>query len=281
MDRAELADFLRRCRARLEPATVGLTAGARRRTPGLRREEVAQLTGASVDHYTRLEQGRGSRPSRQMLSALARALRLSEDERDHLFHLAGEEPPRARHGPTQHVRPGLLLVLDRLHDAPAQVYSDRGELLAQNAMAVALCGEVEPGENLTRLWFTVPAARRIFPPEDHAAHSLRHVAELRAVFAARPEDAQLAALVKELRASSEEFDALWTEHRVAVRRAETKRFLHPVVGLLELGCEVLLTADRGQRLVIHTATPGTETYERLRLLRVVGLQNFGPVAGPA
>ncbi|MFC9243319.1 helix-turn-helix transcriptional regulator [Streptomyces sp. NPDC057136] len=275
MDRAELADFLRRCRARLEPAAVGLTAGTRRRTPGLRREEVAQLTGASVDHYTRLEQGRGSRPSRQMLSALARALRLSEDERDHLFHLAGEEPPRARHGPTQHVRPGLLLVLDRLHDAPAQVYSDRGELLAQNAMAVALGGEIEPGENMTRKWFTVPAVRRIFPPEDHAAHSRTHVAQLRAVFAARPEDAQLAALVKELRASSEEFDTLWAEHRVAVRRAETKRFLHPVVGLLELGCEVLLTADCGQRLVIHTASPGSETYERLRLLRVVGIQEFG------
>ncbi|MCX5340641.1 helix-turn-helix transcriptional regulator [Streptomyces atratus] len=274
MDRSELADFLRRCRTRLEPADVGLTAGSRRRTPGLRREEVAQLTGASVDHYTRLEQGRGSRPSRQMLSALARALRLSEDERDHLFHLAGEEPPRANHGPTQHVRPGLLLVLDRLHDVPAQVFSDRGEILAQNAMAVALAGEKEPGHNIIRSWFTVPDSRTLFPPEEHEAHSRNHVAQLRAVSAARPDDPPLAALVRELRAVSAEFEDLWTEHQVAMRRAEHKRFLHPVVGELDLDCEVLVTADCGQRLVIHTARPGTGTYERLQLLRVVGLQDL-------
>lgn len=279
LDRAELADFLRRCRARLEPGAVGLTAGARRRTPGLRREEVAQLTGASVDHYTRLEQGRGSRPSRQMLSALARALRLTEDERDHLFHLAGEEPPRDHHGPTQHVRPGLLMVLDRLHDAPAQVFSDRGEVLAQNAMAVALVGEAQPGHNVIRAWFTSPGARDLFPAEDHDTHGRVHVAQLRAVLAARPGDPQLVALVDELRCGSEEFEALWTEHRVAIRRAEHKRFLHPVVGLLELGCEVLATADCGQRLVLHTATPGSEAYERLRLLSVVGLERFGSETG--
>ncbi|MFB7013714.1 MULTISPECIES: helix-turn-helix transcriptional regulator [unclassified Streptomyces] len=279
LDRTELADFLRRCRARLEPADVGLTAGSRRRTPGLRREEVAQLTGASVDHYTRLEQSRGSRPSRQMLSALARALRLSEDERDHLFHLAGEEPPRDRHGPTQHVRPGLLMVLDRLHDAPAQVFSDRGEILAQNAMAVALVGEVRPGHNVVRSWFTEPAGRTLFPPEDHETHSRIHVAQLRAVSAARPDDARLGALIGELRAASAEFEALWTEHRVALRRAEHKRFLHPVVGLLDLECEVLLSAACGQRLVIHTARPGSEAHERLRLLRVVGVQEFGRRVG--
>ncbi|MFB8037960.1 helix-turn-helix transcriptional regulator [Streptomyces sp. NPDC056004] len=275
LDRAELADFLRRCRARLEPADVGLTGGSRRRTPGLRREEVAQLAGASVDHYTRLEQSRGSRPSRQMLSALARALRLSRDERDHLFHLAGEEPPRDRHGPTQHVRPGLLMVLDRLHDAPAQVFSDRGEVLAQNAMAVALTGEARPGRNIIRDWFTDPAGRVCFPPEDHEAHSRTHVAQLRAVLAARPGDAPLGALVRELREGSEEFETLWTEHRVALRRAEHKRFLHPVVGLLDLECEVLLSAACGQSLVIHTARPGSEAYERLQLLRVVGVQEFG------
>lgn len=280
LDRAELADFLRRCRTRLDPATVGLTAGPRRRTPGLRREEAAMLTGASVDHYTRLEQGRGSRPSRQMLAALARALRLTQDERDHLFHLAGEEPPRSGDGPAQHVRPALLMVLDRLHDAPAHVYSDRGELLAQNALATALTGETEPGHNVIRGWFTDPAARRFHPPQDHAAQSLVHVAQLRAVSASRPGDRHLAALVAELREASEEFAALWAEHRVAMRRAERKRFLHPAVGLLELGCEVLLTADCGQRLVIHTAEPGSESYERLRLLAVIGLQDLGPTGGP-
>ncbi|MFF4796932.1 helix-turn-helix transcriptional regulator [Streptomyces sp. NPDC001351] len=275
MNRAELADFLRRGRARLDPSDVGLTPGTRRRTPGLRREEVAQLAGMSVDYYTRLEQSRGPRPSRQMLTALARALRLTDDERDHLFHLAGEEPPR--HGAAgAHVRPGLLLVLDRLHDTPAVVVSDCGEVLAQNAMSRALSGDAfarPPRErNLLRLFFLDPTARELFPPEDVAEHARAHVANLRAVAASRPDDPEPAALVAELRSSSEEFGRLWDAHEVAVRRQSTKRFRHPVVGLLELDCEVLLNEDDHHMLVIHTARPGTESYERLQLLRVVGLQ---------
>ncbi|OAR22297.1 XRE family transcriptional regulator [Streptomyces sp. ERV7] len=273
MDREELADFLRHCRARLEPSDVGLAAGPRRRTAGLRREEVAQLTGMSVDYYTRLEQARGSRPSRQMLTALARALRLSRDGRDHLFHLAGEEPPRERHG-SVHVRPGLMLILDRLHDAPAQVMSDWGEVLAQNAMAAALVGEAGPGRNIIRGYFTEPVLRRLFPPEDQAEHARSHVAQLRSVLAARPDDPEPAALVAELRAISEEFAALWNEHEVETRHAKVKRFLHPVVGLLELDCEVLLSSGEGQFLVVHSARPGTESHQRLELLRVVGLQDL-------
>ena len=171
VNRPELADFLRRGRARLNPSDVGLTPGARRRTPGLRREEVAQLAGMSVDYYTRLEQSRGPRPSRQMLTALARALRLADVEQDHLFHLAGEEPPR-RETASAHVRPGLLLILDRLHDTPAQVVNDCGEVLAQNAMARALVGDVmsrpRRERNLTRLFFLDPSARTLFPEEDLA-----------------------------------------------------------------------------------------------------------------
>ncbi|MFW6691195.1 helix-turn-helix transcriptional regulator [Streptomyces sp. MAR4 CNX-425] len=280
MDRTELADFLRRCRARLTPADVGLPQGARRRTPGLRREEVAQLAGMSTDHYTRLEQARGSRPSRQMLAAVARGLRLSGDERDHLFHLAGEEPPRARGG-TGHVRPGLLLLLDRLTDTPAQVVSDRGDVLAQNAMSLALSGDAagRPGDGRNLVWryFTDPAAREFLPPEDrdHAARAT--VADLRATLARRPDDARTAGLVRRLRARSAEFAALWEAHDVAVRRRDVKRFVHPVVGLLELDCEVLLNPEHDQRLVIYTARPGSESYERLELLRVVGLQRL---AGP-
>ena len=115
----------------------------------------------SVDYYTRLEQARGPRPSRQMLAALARALRLTDDERDHLFHLTGEEPPRSG-GTSGHVRPGLLLVLDRLHDVPAQVMSDYGDVLAQNAMAVALVGEARD-VNLVRLFFTDSRSRDCSP----------------------------------------------------------------------------------------------------------------------
>ncbi|MFF5531583.1 helix-turn-helix transcriptional regulator [Streptomyces cinerochromogenes] len=279
MNRAELADFLRRGRARLEPSDVGLTAGARRRTPGLRREEVASLAGMSVDYYTRLEQSRGPRPSRQMLTALARALRLTEDERDHLFHLVGEEPPR-REGASLHVRPGLLLVLDRLYDSPAQVVTDWGTVLAQNALAKALVGDTSARpareRNLTRRFFLDPTARALFPPEDLPAHARDHVANLRAVTAARPDDPEPAALVTELRARSEEFARLWQNHEVSLRRPATKRFLHPVVGLLELDCEVLLSHEAHHHLIIHTARPGTESHDRLRLLRVVGLQDMTP-----
>ncbi|WP_030601822.1 helix-turn-helix transcriptional regulator [Streptomyces fulvoviolaceus] len=277
MNRAELADFLRRGRARLDPSDVGLASGPRRRTPGLRREEVASLAGMSVDYYTRLEQSRGPRPSRQMLTALARALRLTDDERDHLFHLTGEEPPR-RDSPSAHVRPGLLLVLDRLHDTPAQVVSDMGDVLAQNAMSRALAGDAfarPPRErNLTRRFFLDPAARELFPPEDLAEHARSQVANLRAVTAARPDDPEPAALVAELLSSSEEFACLWDEHEVALRRSSTKRFRHPLVGLLELDCEVLLSHEHQQLLIVHTARPGTESYERLQLLRVVGLQDM-------
>ncbi|MET9448270.1 helix-turn-helix transcriptional regulator [Streptomyces cinerochromogenes] len=279
MNRAELADFLRRGRARLEPSDVGLTAGARRRTPGLRREEVASLAGMSVDYYTRLEQSRGPRPSRQMLTALARALRLTEDERDHLFHLVGEEPPR-REGASLHVRPGLLLVLDRLYDSPAQVVTDWGTVLAQNALAKALVGDASARpareRNLTRRFFLDPTARALFPPEDLPAHARDHVANLRAVTAARPDDPGPAALVTELRAKSEEFARLWQNHEVSLRRPATKRFLHPVVGLLELDCEVLLSHEAHHHLIIHTARPGTESHDRLQLLRVVGLQDMTP-----
>ncbi|MEV4085462.1 helix-turn-helix transcriptional regulator [Nonomuraea fuscirosea] len=277
MDRTELADFLRRCRARITPADVGLSQGARRRTPGLRREEVAQLAGMSADHYTRLEQARGSRPSRQMLAAVARALRLTGDERDHLFHLAGEEPPRDRPA-TEHVRPGLLLVLDRLTDIPAQVVNDRGDVLARNAMARALHGDVsalpEAERNITWRYFTDPSARELYPPEEHDHAAQVAVADLRAALARRPDDARLAGLVRRLRARSEEFSALWDAHRVAVRRSDVKRFLHPVVGLLELDCEVLLNPEHDQRLIVYTARPGSGSYERLELLRVVGLQDL-------
>lgn len=256
---------------------MGLASGARRRTPGLRREEVAALAGMSVDYYTRLEQSRGPHPSRQMLTALARALRLTDDERDHLFHLSGEEPPR-RESPSGHVRPGLLLILDRLHDTPAQVVTDCGEVLAQNAMASALSGDVSdrpPRErNLVRRFFTDPTARTLFPPEDVAEHARSHVANLRAVAAARPDDPVPAALVAELRSRSAEFARLWESHEVAVRRASTKRFVHPVVGVLELDCEILLAPDHHQLLIVHTARPGTESYERLRLLRVLGVQDM-------
>ncbi|MFB7616052.1 helix-turn-helix transcriptional regulator [Kitasatospora sp. NPDC056181] len=278
MDRPALADFLTRRRARLTPADVGLPPGARRRTPGLRREEVAQLAGLSVDYYARMEQGRGPQPSPQLAAALARALRLTDDERDHLFHLAGHEPPR-RHSPLSHIRPGLLLILDRLHDTPAQVVSDVGDVLVQNPMAAALLGDVADRAshlgNVTVRWFADPAARALFPPEEHDALARAHVAHLRAAHAARPGDPHLVALLNRLRATGEEFAAYWEQHEVAVRRSSRKTVLHPVVGRLDLDCEVLATGGRDQLLLVYTADPGSETAERLELLRVLGRQDLG------
>ncbi|MHA6764608.1 helix-turn-helix transcriptional regulator [Streptacidiphilus sp. PAMC 29251] len=278
MDRAQLADFLRRSRTRLSPADVGLPEGARRRTPGLRREEVAQLAGMSVDYYTRLEQRRGPHPSTQLLAALARALRLTGDEQDHLYHLAGQAPPRSTGGGGGHVRPGLLLILDRLFDTPAQVTSDIGDVLAQNAMAAALLGDnsaLPAGErNILWRWFAVPASRERFPEEERDRLGRIHVAQLRSVVAARPDDRRAAALVRQLLDSSTEFAALWAEHDVAVRRGDTKTVLHPQVGAIELDCEVMLGADHRQRLIVYTARPGSVAQERLDLLRVVGLQDL-------
>ena len=140
MDRAQLADFLRTRREALQPEDVGLPRGARRRTGGLRREEVAALSGMSTDYYGRLEQRRGPQPSEQMLAAIARGLRLSLDERDHLFRIAGHNAPQ-RALRSDHVNPGLMRVLDRLDDTPAQVITGLAETLLQTRPAVALLGD--------------------------------------------------------------------------------------------------------------------------------------------
>ncbi|MDF3288838.1 helix-turn-helix transcriptional regulator [Streptomyces silvisoli] len=277
MDRTALADFLRRRRAGLAPVDVGLAAGPRRRTPGLRREEVARLADMSADYYTRLEQGRAPRPSRRVLAALSRALRLTDGERDHLFRLAGEEPPDDR-GSGEHVSPGMLLILDRLADTPAQVVNGIGDVLARNALAAALLGDDSnlPPErrNIILRHFTDPAARELLAPPDLLAHSRAHVARLRTALAARHQDARAAALVARLRTASPEFADLWDHPEPAPRHRNSLRLRHPVVGALELAREALLSEEGGQRLIVYTARPGSDSYERLRLLRVVGLEDF-------
>ncbi|WP_243711433.1 helix-turn-helix transcriptional regulator [Actinomadura sp. KC216] len=273
MDRRELADFLRRSRERLRPQEVGLAAGPRRRTPGLRREEVSQLAGMSVDYYMRLEQARSPQPSAQLLGALARALRLTQDERDHLYVLAGHRPPA---GPFagEHVRPGLLYLLDRLHETPAQIVGDLGDVLAQNSMAESLFGcvcTVDVGDrNIVWRWFTDPFVREAYPPEEHDLYSRQHVADLRASVARRGNDAVAAALVRRLHDASEEFAALWKRHEVAVRRTSRMRVLHPEVGAIEFDAEALLTPAEDQRLVVFTPPPGSPTIEALELLQVIG-----------
>ncbi|MFI7105741.1 helix-turn-helix transcriptional regulator [Nonomuraea sp. NPDC050227] len=273
MDRAELADFLRRSRERLLPGEVGLPSGPRRRTPGLRREEVAQLAGMSADYLMRLEQARSPQPSTQLLGALARALRLTSDERDHLYLLAGHRPPA---GPRagEHVKPSLLYLLDRLVGTPAQVLSDLGDVLAQNAMAESLfgcsCTVEEPDRNIVWRWFTDPFRREAYPEEEHAERSRVHVADLRAAVVRRGNDEPARALVERLHRASPEFVSLWERHEVAVRRGSRMRVRHPAIGAMEFDYEVLLAPAEDQRLLIFTPPPGSKTFEALELLRVVG-----------
>jgi transcriptional regulator with XRE-family HTH domain len=279
MDRAQLADFLRTRREVLQPEDVGLPRGPRRRTGGLRREEVATLSGMSTDYYGRLEQRRGPQPSEQMLAAIARGLRLSLDERDHLFRIAGHNAPQ-RTLRSDHVSPGLMRVLDRLDDTPAQVITDLAETLLQTRPAVALLGDQTRFSGLDRSmihrWFTDPAARQIYPEADHQWHSRLFAADLRSAYSRQGAGSRAAAMVEVLLAASSEFAALWSEHEIGLTRHEQKRIRHPEVGELALHCQVLLDRDQSQALLVFTAIPGSASYEKLQLLSVIGSQRLGP-----
>lgn len=281
MHRDQLADFLRRRREAISPAEAGLAGGPRRRTAGLRREEVAMLAGMSVDYVVRLEQGRSSQPSTQLLGALARALRLSDDERGHLFHLAGHQPPPAD-GVARLARAGLVRMLDLLGDTPALVVSDLGEVLAQNRASTLLTGDHTGFTGDRRFmvyrWFTEPAVRAVSPDGEQDQHGRQLVADLRATAGRRSADPTVIALVDRLQAVSADFRRLWAEHEVKVRRADRKSFQHPRVGLVVMDCETLVTPDLGQQLLVLTPADA-ETRERLELLRVLGLQEFAGLPG--
>lgn len=279
MDRSELADFLRRRREQLTPADVGLPPGVRRRTPGLRRDEVALLAGMSTDYYTRLEQSRGPRPSTQVLASLARALRFSNDERDHLYHLCDHAPP-GQESADKHVGPGIMHVLAKLDDTAATVITDLGEVLVQNRMHTLLVGDHANRRGWDRFyawrWFTDPQSRSIFPEDDWDRLGRNHVADLRATAARRSGDADVTEYVSRLRAASTEFEQLWHEHEVAVRTSDIKRILHPEVGAIDTVCETLLTPNAAQRLLVYMPRPGTDAAEKLDLLRVIGTQRLLP-----
>jgi transcriptional regulator with XRE-family HTH domain len=273
-DRAELASFLRLWRGRLQPADAGLDGGPRRRTPGLRRQEVAELAGMSVDYYTRLEQGRGPRPSQQVILALGRALRLQSDELAHLHYLAGQAPQLPLR-PEPEVRPGLLRLLDRLDDTPALVCDAKYDILAWNAMATALLGDfarVPPdGRNVIWRFFTEPAVRARHDEAGARQFARESVADLRAAAARYPRDAGIRQLVTRLQEASPDFAALWAERDVRVRRSARKRLCHPVLGWLDLDCDALHDPDRDQWLILYTAAPGTPSHDALRELRRVAV----------
>ncbi|WP_018656294.1 helix-turn-helix transcriptional regulator [Actinomadura flavalba] len=279
MDRAELAAFLRSRRERIAPADVGLPAGPRRRTPGLRREEAARLAHISVEYYTRLEQARGPVPSREVLAGLARALRLSDAENVHLHHLAGT-PPAPPPGPPREVRQSVLDLLDRLPHAAALVLSAAYEVIAWNDLAAALLEDFSAlprrDRNLVRRAFLGPhpEGRLLYGITDGHEFARTSVLHLRGAAARYPGDPELTALVRELRAGSADFARLWNSHDVTAGPTLCKTFQHPLVGPVSVNCDVLDIADRDQRVILYTATPGSPSEEALRLLSVIGTQRM-------
>ncbi|GII51920.1 DNA-binding protein [Planotetraspora thailandica] len=269
-----LSDFLRTRRAGLHPQDVALPDfGGVRRVAGLRREEIAQLAGVSVDYYTRMEQGRVANPSSTVLDALALALRLNDDEIRHLHHLA--RPQSAARSADRHrtrrqlVRPMLQRLLEELKDVPAVVMGRRMDILAWNPAASALFGNyaaLDPSErNIARITFLDPASRELYG--DWTSCARENVAYLHLEAGRHPGDPRLAHLIGELSMRSEDFRRWWAEHPVRDKTSGVKRFHHPVVGDLELTYETLRAADDpAQALITYAAQPDTPSHDALRML---------------
>jgi transcriptional regulator with XRE-family HTH domain len=279
MDKHELGAFLRSRRERLRPEDVGLPAGPRRRTPGLRREEVAVLAHISTEYYVRLEQGRAPRPSSEVLAGIAGALRLTDAEADHLHVLAGTAPTRiGLH--RRDVRPSILALLQRLPLTAAFVTSATFEVLAWNDLAAALFedfGPLTPDErNLARKAFLAPSALEVplYGISDSAEFRQSVVMALRSAVARYPTDPAVIGLVDDLKSGSDEFDRLWARHDVQATPMLTKTFHHPVVGQITVDCDSLELTDSDQQLVLYTAPQGSRDAENLALLNVIGRERM-------
>jgi transcriptional regulator with XRE-family HTH domain len=272
MDRQAFAEFLRSRRERIRPSDVGLPVVGRRRTPGLRRAEVAQLTGISPDYYIRLEQGRNVRPSPSVLDALARTLRLDEDEREHLYLLARSENPRPRRGTVDRVQPRVRRLVEVIDPTPAFVINTRMDVLAWNRMSAALCGDFgalpQEHRNLVWLAFRDPASRTLYVDWEAAARQA--IAHLRAAAGQDPDDPTTKALIGELSVKSAEFRRWWARHDVAVYSSGRKELHHPTVGRLILDYQALRIPNTpDQQLVIYTAPAGSPSQDALDLLAML------------
>jgi transcriptional regulator with XRE-family HTH domain len=279
MDKQALGAFLRSRRERLRPQDVGLPSGPRRRTPGLRREEIAVLAHISTEYYVRLEQGRAPRPSSEVLAGIAASLRLTEAESDHLHLLAGTAPARTGLH-SRDVRPSIVALLERLPQTAGFVLSAAFEVLAWNDLAAALMEDfarLAPHDrNLARKAFGETSTPGTALYEISVAAEFRHsvVMQLRASLARYPADPIVTGLIEELRDGSPDFARLWKRHDVQPAQTLTKTFRHPTVGNITLDCDTLTLTDRDQYLVLYTAPRGSRDAETLALLNVLGPQDI-------
>lgn len=269
--------YIRTWRQRLSPTDAGLPAGARRRTSGLRREELAALAGISVDYLIRLEQGRAANPSTQVLAALARALRLTNDERDHLYTVAGQAPPR-RTRVSSHLAPSVQRLVDRLHDVPVAVYDAMWTIITWNPAWAALMGDPSAltGRDRNLLWraFTDASTRVSKSRQEADEFEASAVADLRRVVGNYPDDTDLHELVDDLCRASPRFADLWRRRIVSQDGSSHKTIVHPVVGPIALDCDVLTVTGTDIRIVVYTAEPSTADAEKLDLVRIIGLQSL-------
>lgn len=270
----EFGRTVRLWRERVSPEASGLPVGGRRRAVGLRREELALLAGISVDYVTRLEQGRATNPSEQVVEALGRALRVSETERAHLFTVAGLVPPGRGTVPT-YITPGIHRMLDRLTGTPVSVADAAWTLLLANPLYTALMGEFH-GKERNAIWraFLGSGSRARYTPSALRSLEAQQVAELRATASRYPADQRVRRLISELRTNSDRFARLWDSEVMGEHHVSSKTVDHPVVGVLTLNCDLLSVAGSDLRILVYTAEPGTEDAERLALLTVIGTQTL-------
>jgi transcriptional regulator with XRE-family HTH domain len=266
----QLGEFLRARRRALSPERAGLVPGGSRRTPGLRREEAAMLADISVDYYERLERSRATNPSAALVTRLARALQLDDDETDFLHHLAGypAPPPSAAE---RDVDPGLIFLMENLDAVPAHVLDGLTTVVAQNALSAALFGRCagRPGRegNMAWRWFTDPRTRGHSAPEEHEEIGRGWAAELRGAVAERGSDDAADRLVEDLLEASREFAGYWATMEVTRFRTSRKTFMHPATGSLEVNCDMVLSSYGGHRLMLLRPVEGTVAQERLRRLQ--------------
>jgi transcriptional regulator with XRE-family HTH domain len=266
----EFGATLRSWRDRLAPDEFGLPAGTRRRARGLRRQEVAQMAGVSLDYLIQLEQGRATRPSPQVLGALARALRLTEAERGHLFRLAGQPAPGANR--IHDTLPdSVRRLVEQLSASPAAVYDVRWNPITWNALWVAVMGDPldrpERERNMAWRYFTGLPVQIVRSARERLEYEETIVADLRSSSGTYPGDHRLAQLIAELREASPRFRRLWEARRVGVYEQERKTIDHPELGLLQLDCDILTTHRNDLRVVVYTAAPGSQAAHQLDVLR--------------